>query len=387
MRYSAVEKEEIIRLVEQSSLSVRQTLVRLNIRKSTFYGWLKRVQTDGVSALEDNKPSPGIPWNRLPQEEQTAVLELALEKPELSPRELAVTYIDQKNRFVSESTVYRLLKSHDLITSPAYILMQAADKFQHPTTRVNEMWQTDFTHCKVMGWGWYYLSTILDDYSRFVVAWRLCTTMSTTDVTDTLDDAIRFTGLDQVKIKHKPRLLSDNGPSYISGELATYLKCNGMKHTRGKPYHPQTQGKIERWHRSLKNRILLENYYLPGELENQIQQFIQYYNHERYHESLNNLTPADVYYGRSQTILGHRDKIKLKLKLKTASIRRQHPCLGESDCRFGCENHVNATSQRGIAFTITERLYRQVDTDHARRTCGIDRHAGSPQVEHVRNPV
>ena len=81
MRYSAVEKEEIIRLVEQSSLSVRQTLVRLNIRKSTFYGWLKRVQTDGVSALEDNKPSPGIPWNRLPQEEQTAVLELALENP------------------------------------------------------------------------------------------------------------------------------------------------------------------------------------------------------------------------------------------------------------------------------------------------------------------
>ena len=143
--------------------------------------------------------------------------------------------------------------------------------------------------------------------------------MSTTDVTDTLDDAIRFTGLDQVKLKHKPRLLSDNGPSYISGELATYLKCNGMKHTRGKPYHPQTQGKIERWHRSLKNRILLENYYLPGELENQIQQFIQYYNHERYHESLNNLTPADVYYGRSQAILDNRDKIKLK----TLSIRRQ----------------------------------------------------------------
>ena len=123
--------------------------------------------------------------------------------------------------------------------------------------------------------------------------------MSTTDVTDSLDDAIRFTGLDQVKIKHKPRLLSDNGPSYISGELATYLKCNGMKHTRCKPYHPQTQGKIERWHRSLKNRILLENYYLPGELENQIQQFIQYYNHERYHESLDYLTPADVLWAES----------------------------------------------------------------------------------------
>jgi transposase InsO family protein len=135
--------------------------------------------------------------------------------------------------------------------------------------------------------------------------------MSTQDVSDTLDDALRFTGLDQVEVKHKPRLLSDNGPSYISTELAQYLKDKGMTHTRGKPYHPQTQGKIERWHRSLKNRILLENYYLPGELENQIQQFINYYNHERYHESINNLTPADVFYGRGQHILERRQQIKL----------------------------------------------------------------------------
>ena len=212
MRYTASEKMEIIRLVEQSNLSVRQTLNRLGIGKSTFYNWLTRLETGGIEALSDNKPSPGIPWNKLPDQEQTAIVELALEKPELSPRELAVTYTDEQARYVSESTVYRLLKAHDLITSPAYILMQAADKFSNPTVRVNEMWQTDFTYCKVMGWGWYYLSTILDDYSRFIVAWRLCTTMSTKDVSDTLDDALEFTGLDQIKVKHKPRLLSDNGP-------------------------------------------------------------------------------------------------------------------------------------------------------------------------------
>jgi len=319
MRYTASEKMEIIRLVEQSNLSVRQTLNRLGIGKSTFYDWLNRLEIGGVEALSDNKPSPGIPWNKLPDQEQTAIVELALEKPALSPRELAVTYTDEQARYVSESTVYRLLKAHDLITSPAYILMQASDKFQHPTTRVNEMWQTDFTYCKVMGWGWYYLSTILDDYSRFIVAWRLCTTMSTKDVSDTLDDALEFTGLNQVKVKHKPRLLSDNGPSYISAELAAYLKENGMTHTRGNPYHPQTQGKIERWHRSLKNQILLENYYLPGELENQIQQFINYYNHERYHESINNLTPADVFYGRGQQILERRQQIKLN----TLASRKQ----------------------------------------------------------------
>jgi putative transposase len=321
MRYSAAEKAEIIRLVEQSSLSVKQTLARLDIRKSTFYGWLKRYQAGGVEALEDRKPSPGSAWNRLPDDEQAAILDMALEKPDLSPRELAVTYTDTQSKFVSESTVYRLLKAQDLITSPAYILMEAADTFQHPTTRVNEMWQTDFTYCKVVGWGWYYLSTVLDDFSRFIIAWRLCSTMSATDVSDTLDDALRFTGLDRVKVKHKPRLLSDNGPSYISGELADYLEDQDINHTRGRPYHPQTQGKIERWHRSLKNQILLDNYYLPGELEERIRRFVDYYNHERYHESLNNLTPADVYYGRGPTIMDRRQKIKLDT---LARRRRMH---------------------------------------------------------------
>ena len=118
--------------------------------------------------------------------------------------------------------------------------MKAGDKFQQPSLRVNELWQTDFTYFKIVGWGWYYLSTVLDDFSRFIVAWRLCTTMSASDVSDTLDDALAFTELNQVKVQHRPRLLSDNGPCYISGELADYLEEKGMNHTRGRPYHPQT---------------------------------------------------------------------------------------------------------------------------------------------------
>ncbi|SFM84594.1 Homeodomain-like domain-containing protein [Nitrosomonas communis] len=318
MKYSASEKFEIISLVEQSNLSVRQTLLQLGMRKSTFYHWLKRYQSEGIDGLEDQKPRPRLVWNKLPEDQKAAMIRLALDKPELSPRELAVTYIDEQSSFVSESTVYRLLKAHDLITSPTYILIQAKDKFQHPTTRVNEMWQTDFTYFKITGWGWYYLSTVLDDGSRFIIAWRLCATMNARDVSDTLDDALRFTGLDRIKVKHKPRLLSDNGASYISSELAHYLENQNMSHTRGKPFHPQTQGKIERWHRSLKNQILLENYYFPGELEDRIRQFIDYYNHERYHESLNNLTPADVFYGRGHSILNEREKIKHR----TLALRR-----------------------------------------------------------------
>lgn len=318
MRYSVSEKAEIIHLVEQSNLPIRQTLLRLDITKSTYYNWLKRYEEDGIDGLHDRKPSPKFIWNKLLPMEQDAIIELALDRPELSPREIAVTATDQ-GHFVSESSVYRLLKAQDLITSPAYILMQASDKFQHPTRRVNEMWQTDFTYFKIIGWGWYYLSTVLDDYSRFIVSWRLCTSMSASDVSQTLDDALEFTQVDSIKVKHKPRLLSDNGPCYLSGELAEFLNEKGMTHTRGKPYHPQTQGKIERWHRSMKNQILLENYYLPSELKRRLEEFVGYYNHERYHESLNNLTPADVYYGRGQSILDQRERTKLK----TLAMRKQ----------------------------------------------------------------
>ena len=134
--------------------------------------------------------------------------------------------------------------------------------------------------------------------------------MGATDVTETLDEAIAITGVDQVTVRHSPRLLSDNGPAYVSGELRDYLKQRKLDHTRGRPYHPQTQGKIERWHRTMKNVVKLENDYFPGELEIALKDFVAYYNNERYHESLKNVTPADVYFGRQHNILSKRAKIK-----------------------------------------------------------------------------
>jgi transposase InsO family protein len=162
----------------------------------------------------------------------------------------------------------------------------------------------------VIGWGWLYLSTVLDDFSRFIVAWKLCTTMKADDVTATLELALAASGLDQARVAHQPRLLSDNGSSYIAGDLASWLKHEGMDHIRGAPSHPQTQGKIERWRQTLKNRILLENDFLPGDLKAQIAAFVEHYNHRRFHESLGNLTPADVHTGRAPAILLKRERIK-----------------------------------------------------------------------------
>ena len=146
MRYPASEKLEIIRLVENSHLSAQRTLQRLGIPRSTLNRWYDRFLAGGVDALEDQRPRPNRVWNRIPDKVRDQIIELALNEPELSPRELAVTFTDTKGYFVSESSVYRLLKAHDLITSPAFIVIKAADEFHDKTTRPNQLWQTDFTY-------------------------------------------------------------------------------------------------------------------------------------------------------------------------------------------------------------------------------------------------
>ena len=321
MRYPASEKLEIIHLVEQSHLPIKKTLEKLGVSRATFYRWYDLYQTGGLEALADKPSRPLRVWNRISDQTRSEIVQLALDEPELSPRELAAHFIDTKSYFVSEASVYRLLKAHDLIPSPAFIVVKAADEFKDKTTAPNQLWQTDFTYLKVIGWGWFYLSTILDDFSRYIIAWKLCTTMKAEDVTETLTLALKAAGLDQVHVIHRPRLLSDNGSSYISDDLVNWLGEHKITHIRGAPCHPQTQGKIERWHQTLKNRILPENYYFPSQLEAEISGFVDDYNNRRYHESLNNLTPADVYFGRGPIIMREREKIK---RLTIQNRRLQH---------------------------------------------------------------
>jgi putative transposase len=312
MRYSQGEKMEIIHMVENSDMAVKKTLEELDVPRSSFYAWYGRYQAEGFDGLGVRMPAARRFWNKIPKYEKERIVSLALAHPEKSPREVAWYVTDQYSYFVSESSVYRILKAYDLVPSPSYVVLAASETFKNPTRRVHELWQTDFTYLKVIGWGWYYLGSVLDDFSRYIISWKLFPTMAATDVKEVLDLAVERTGVTEVAVRHRPRLLTDNGPCYVSGELETYLRERGMEHTRGAPYHPMTQGKIERFHRSMKNEVRLQNYYLPGELEEEIRRFIEYYNNERYHESLKNVTPADVYFGRYKEIESRREKIKRK---------------------------------------------------------------------------
>src|SRR5580700_524624 len=204
MRYSASEKAEIIKLVEQSHLPARRTLDKLGIPRATFYRWYDRYRDGGLEALADHRSRPDRVWNRIPDDVRGQIIDLALELPELSPRELAVRFTDEQEYFVSEASVYRLLKAHGLITSPAYVVIKAANEFKDKTTAINQLWQTDFTYLKITGWGWYFLSTVLDDFSRYIVTWRLGSTMCASDVTATLDQALAASGLDHITITQRP---------------------------------------------------------------------------------------------------------------------------------------------------------------------------------------
>lgn len=308
MRLSAGEKMEIIEAVTRSELGVKRTLTEFGVSRSTFYSWYDRYLKDGYEGLALKNRASKQQWNSIPEQVKEFVVEVALDKVDLSARELAHHITDEHQVFISESSVYRILKNKGLISAPSHILISASNEFKDKTSFVHEMWQTDFTYFRIKGWGDYYLSSILDDYSRYIVHWELCTSMKHEDVIRNVDKAIEKA---QLKTKIKPKLLSDNGSCYISKELGKYLTEElEMKQVHGRPAHPQTQGKIERYHRTMKNVVKLNNYYSPEELKEALEEFVNRYNNERYHESLKNLTPADVYYGRGDLILKQRESLK-----------------------------------------------------------------------------
>ena len=216
--------------------------------------------------------------------------------------------------YTSESTVFRVLKSEGLIRPRVIISFPAGAEYKRKTTDINEQWQTDATYLFVKNWGWYYLISVLDDFSRRVLAWQLLPSMTADDFSLVVELACEEANL--VDKSRMPRIVSDRGPALISQDFGDYLEDKGIGHILASPYHPQTNGKIERYHRSLKDQINLFVWQSPGELKMAIDQFISYYNKERYHESLGNVTPDDVYFGRRKSITQMRQEVKRKTLLK-----------------------------------------------------------------------
>ena len=309
---SVNEKLDVLRLVECSGLPKADVLKRFDIPPTTYYRWQRRFRLSGRMGLNDIKPRKGSNWNQLLDSERQTILDMAILHPELSSRELAFKITDKCGFSVSESTVYRLLKKAGLIREVIQKTFPASDEYHCKPGYVNQQWQTDASYFKAVGWGWYYLISVLDDYSRRIVAWRLQKDMTSGSFSEVVELACENTGIDKLDVECRPKLVSDRGPALISGDFETYLEERGIGHILASPYHPQTNGKIERYHRSCKERVNLNVHQTPMELERDIGGFIRWYNSERYHEALGNVTPDDVYFGRRETILKERSELKKK---------------------------------------------------------------------------
>jgi transposase InsO family protein len=299
---STAEKGIILAQVESQFGSKRQTLSELGIPKSNYYRWRKG------QAYSGNRKRP---WNRITPEEEARILAAAMECPDLSSRQLAVWITDNESFAVSESTVYRILRREGLVKRQETQL-KAAKEYHTKTTEPHQLWATDASYFKVAGWGYYYLVTVMDDYTRFIFAWKLQKDMSANSLIEVVQDAVDATGMTDVPVEDRTNLLSDNGAGYLSRSFRDYLQLVGIRHILAAPFHPQTNGKLERYHQSIKKEVNQLLYEAPSQLEKAIADFVDYFNYRRYHKALGNVAPADVLYGRREQILRRRKEVQIQ---------------------------------------------------------------------------
>jgi putative transposase len=307
---SPSEKGDIVAEVESQSGCKRKALAELGIPRSTYYRWRQG---------QDEPKRRGRPWNKVTPNEERRILAVAQEFPELSSRQLSAWITDHEGFAVSESTVYRILKREGLVKRQE-IKAEAAKEYHTSTTRPHQMWATDASYFRVVGWGYYYLVTVMDDYSRFILGWKLQKDMSANSLIEVVQAAVDATGMTDVPVEDRTRLLSDNGAGYVSRAFRDYLNLVGIRHILAAPYHPQTNGKVERYQQSLKRVVNQLPYELPSNLEKAIADFVDYYNYRRYHKALGNVTPADVLCGRREAILQRRKEVQAQ----TISRRRNY---------------------------------------------------------------
>jgi putative transposase len=285
---SPVERASILKQVECKSRRKQKVLAELGIPKSSYYRWRRRQTDSGVRKR---------PWNQITPNEECRILVVARGYPELSSRQLSAWVTDNEGFAVSESTVYRILRREGLVKRQE-IQPAAAKEYHNKTTRPHQMWATDASYFRIIGWGYYYLVTVMD--------------MSANSLIEVVQEAVDATGMTDVPVENRTRLLSDNGAGYVSRAFRDYLHLVGIKHILSAPFHPQTNGKVERYQQSLKREVNQLPYELPSQMEKAIADFVDYYNYRRYHKALGDVTPADVLYGRREEILERRKEVRLQ---------------------------------------------------------------------------
>lgn len=309
-------REELIKTVEGQPGKRSQMLKQLGIPKATYYQWRRMYHKKGIDGLTKSKTAAKRVWNRLTPQERELVLTIARKHPELSARLLAIKITDCEQFSVSEPTVFRILKTAGLICPKPLPELPAAKEWRHKTARVDEIWQCDGTKLFIVGWGYYNLLPVEDDYSRKILAYPLSPQESGFSISDSVEKARETAQSLGHELKEPPKLYTDNGGGFVSDVLNEYLTGHGIEHIYGTPYHPQGRGKIERFNRTIKDKLCLVVYCSPDELQEAINKAVEIYNNTP-HEAHQNVSPNDVYAGRKEEILARRrEKKRLTLEYR-----------------------------------------------------------------------
>lgn len=304
---SPQERLDLLAWVEQHPGQRGKLLSKLGIAQSTYYAWRKRQQQGLPVEGRPSRPKGG--WNRLTEAEKADIKQVALDYTAKSAREVAIWITDNRDYSVSESTVFRLFKSEGLLKPRPMEQRPAEKEYKHKTTRPNEMWQLDGTQFKVSNWGYYKWLPILDDFSRRIITHGLKNGETAENATDVVAEALEIIGAENLPEDRKPVLLSDNGSAFKSKILGKFLRDQKVRQIHGAVMHPQTQGKVERLNRRIKETVNMLVYETPMDLEKALDEAVNAYN-QAPHEALKNVSPIDMYEGRQEEILARREAKK-----------------------------------------------------------------------------
>jgi len=299
---------------KRAEINVEQMVVWLGIGKSKYQQWQKRYG----QANQHNGQIPRHFW--LAEWEKAAILAYEIDQPAEGYRRLAFMMLDENVVAVSPSSVYRVLKEAGRLNKWARKPSKKGTGFQQPLKK-HQHWHIDIAYLNICG-TFYYLCSLLDGYSRYVVHWEIREQMTEMDVEVIIQRA-------REKFPQaRPRIISDNGPQFVAKDFKEFIRQCGMTHVRTSLYYPQSNGKLERWHKTVKGECIRPG--TPLSLEDArrlVAQFVTYYNNERLHSAIGYITPQDKLAGREDEIFAERRR-KLE-KARENRRRSQQQMNGE----------------------------------------------------------
>ena len=317
-----IQRAGLIEAMMSHGAGLSERLESLGISRSTYYVWKGRYDDGGVDGLERRRTTRRRFWNALSVDEEELVLRAAMSRPEHSPRLIALRISDEEDFTVSESTVFRILKKAGLVRPRPYDENPAGKQWKHRTSRCDEIWQTDAKNILIPSWGRYKTIPVIDDYSRKCLALPLMPDETSYSISDAVEIALENSRKAGHTLSKPPVLLSDNGPGFVGEVLAKYLKAHDIRQIHGAPYHPQTQGKVERFNRKIAENVLIIVRETPDEVRAALLKYQEEYNNTP-HEALKNVTPDEMYAGRQEEILKHRAEKKRITMLKRRERNRK----------------------------------------------------------------